>query len=70
MDDRGTRSTTVDDAFNKIQLDEHNKHRAAHGVGALELDAELARQAQEWAEELDKNQKFDHSPADKRSSPE
>ena len=33
------------DAFNKIQLDAHNQHRAAHGAPKVVWDADLAKQA-------------------------
>ncbi|KAL0266619.1 UNVERIFIED_CONTAM: hypothetical protein PYX00_009112 [Menopon gallinae] len=40
------------DMFNKEGLDCHNKYRALHGVPPLKYSAELARYAQEWADDL------------------
>ncbi|XP_065157212.1 uncharacterized protein [Atheta coriaria] len=38
--------------FNRDCLNQHNMYRAKHGVPALQLDDQLCRYSQEWAEEL------------------
>lgn len=38
--------------FEKDFLEAHNKYRALHGVGPLELDRKLSKYAEEWARHL------------------
>lgn len=42
-------------------LKEHNAYRALHCTPPLELDDELSRSAQEYAQKLAKSNNFDHS---------
>lgn len=49
-----------DISFNLIQLAAHNKYRADHGVPPMTLDKDLAKEAQLWANELNKTKKFIH----------
>ena len=54
------------DEFNQIQLDAHNEHRANHGAPAVVWCADLAKQAQEWAEKMVADGDMKHSGADER----
>jgi len=42
-------------------LQSHNKYRARHGAGPLELKEDLTQHAQRWANYLAKSGKFQHS---------
>lgn len=50
-------SVSGTDEYNKVALDTHNMHRQKHGVPDLVWDANLAREAKEWAD----NCWFEHS---------
>merc|ERR1712070_1366724 len=49
------------DEFNKAHIEAHNKYRKLHQVAEVVYDEELAKGAQEWANYLHDNDKFDHS---------
>ena len=48
--------------FENRVLSSHNRERAAVGMPALTWDAALAERAQEWADDLAANDRFEHSP--------
>ena len=49
------------DAFNKKQLEEHNKYRALHkDTEPLVLDAQLTKNAQAWSEGMLAKNKMEH----------
>lgn len=54
------------DALNAAMLAEHNAARAEVGVDAAVLDANLSRQALEYAEEMARTGNFQHSPGSAR----
>ena len=54
------------DEFNKIQLDAHNEHRANHGAPPVAWCADLAKQAQAWAEKMVEDGQMAHSSNDER----
>merc|ERR1719186_1948420 len=53
------------DMFRQDSLAAHNAYRAKHGVAALKISAELNALAQEWAEHLIAEGKFEHRPNNK-----
>jgi len=60
-------SAPLDDAelqaFNEIQLKAHNDYRALHGTDPLEIDGDLARESQAWAEKMAAEDNMYHSAA-------
>ncbi|CAG5122398.1 unnamed protein product [Candidula unifasciata] len=52
--------------FRQEVLVAHNKRREWHQAPPVKLSPELNKLAQEWAENLAKQNKFEHSPADRR----
>ncbi|BFZ20619.1 hypothetical protein BsWGS_23658 [Bradybaena similaris] len=52
--------------FRQEVLEAHNKMRVLHQAPPVKLSPELNKMAQEWAEYLAKQNKFEHSPADRR----
>lgn len=52
--------------LNAVMLAEHNAARAEVGVPAMQLDAELSRQALAYAEEMARTGVFAHSPSSAR----
>jgi uncharacterized protein YkwD len=53
--------TAAQRAWQTEALKSHNSFRARHGVPALVLDDEINRKAQDYAEYLAKNNRFEHS---------
>lgn len=51
----------VGEEFNSQCIDGHNRVREAHGVPPLRHSAELTASAQRWADELARDDKFEHS---------
>ncbi|CAH8434364.1 unnamed protein product [Heterobilharzia americana] len=47
--------------FNQQAINEHNRLRALHGCPELQLDEDLMRAAQKWADNLARNEKLYHS---------
>merc|ERR1712013_849099 len=58
------------DTFNQAHLEKHNEYRANHGVNDLVFDAELTRQAYDYACKMASvHQKMQHSTNEERSNP-
>jgi uncharacterized protein YkwD len=65
LDRRTTSSfTTAQREVQEQMLKEHNAYRAMHCAPPLELDDELNRSAQKYAEHLAKTNRFEHSDLD------
>lgn len=50
--------------FTALQLEAHNEYRANHGAPALTYDADLAAEAQDWANKLNEENTLYHSTAE------
>lgn len=48
------------DTFEEDALKKHNEYRKKHGCPPLKMDKKLCKYAQEWAEKLAKENKFEH----------
>ncbi|MFD3430777.1 CAP family protein [Nocardia fluminea] len=55
-------AATASSNFAQEVLDAHNSLRARHGAAPLKLDADLNRQAQDWADHLSRTGMFGHRP--------
>jgi len=55
-------SEDEDDSFEEDALKKHNEYRRKHGCPPLKLDKKLSKYAQEWADKLAKENRFDHRP--------
>ena len=55
------------DDLNRIQLDAHNEYRANHGVPPVRWCPDLAKQAQDWADQLVADLEITHSNKRERS---
>jgi len=51
-----------EDQFAEEALKAHNMYRARHNVGPLKLDKKLCKFAKEWADQLAKQDRFEHRP--------
>lgn len=56
-------SASADPGFEQRLLDLHNRERAQYGVPEVRWDAELASDAQRWADRLIAEDGFRHAPA-------
>jgi len=53
-------SSEDEDDFEEDALKKHNEYRQKHGCPPLKLDKKLCKYAQEWADKLAKENRFDH----------
>ena len=55
-------------AFEEEALKVHNDYRARHDAPPMTINKEMSASAAEWATEIGADEKFEHSPSEKRKN--